>query len=288
MSDSFDILKELRRNHSYKKTEKEGTSVLPLSSEINIVQEKSQIEEINNVDLIPYAEEIKKKIKENWDPPYFGKSYKIIALFKISSKGKLFSIQVEKSSGYRTIDDIAVNTIKASAPFNPFPQGSKNKSIAIQFTFSYNSQSQENKIKGQQNIEPSKVIESKSTQISEEENSISHSAKFDYFSVILVGIFFIFGAWYFLYSLLLTFMTSNYASAVTNIITGIILSSILWETKNYFEKLKMQNEHLKAQYKKLESDNLSVKNNLELNKSYFEKLKMQNEFLSNNISAGMD
>src|SRR5574344_893662 len=127
MSDSFDILKELRRNHSYKKTEKEGTSVLPLSSEINIVQEKSQIEEINNVDLIPYAEEIKKKIKENWDPPYFGKSYKIIALFKISSKGKLFSIQVEKSSGYRTIDDIAVNTIKASAPFNPFPQGLENE-----------------------------------------------------------------------------------------------------------------------------------------------------------------
>src|SRR5574344_622230 len=279
MSDSFDILKELRRNHSYKKTEKEGTSVLPLSSEINIVQEKSQIEEINNVDLIPYAEEIKKKIKENWDPPYFGKSYKIIALFKISSKGKLFSIKLEKSSGYRTIDDIAVNTIKASAPFNPFPQGSKNKSIAIQFTFSYNSQSQENKIKAPQNIEPSKVIESKSTQIREEESSISHSAKFDYFSVILVGIFFIFGAWYFLYSLLLTFMTANYASAVTNIITGIILSSIFWETKN---------KHLKAQYSKLESNNLSVKNNLEVYKSYSEKLKMQNEFLANNISAGMD
>lgn len=91
-----------------------------------------------SVDYAPYIKYLQNKIKSNWSPPKGRHSKRVIALFKLSREGTLQEVKIKESSGNEDVDKSALKAINRSAPFNPFPKESKEKSLDIQFTFDYN------------------------------------------------------------------------------------------------------------------------------------------------------
>ncbi len=98
----------------------------------------SKVQTDNNVDFNAYMEEMKKKIKSNWNPPKEDESRHVVLLYKIAKDGNLLGYRVLESSGSSEMNSAAIDALKASAPFKPLPDGFKGQSIDVSFTFDYN------------------------------------------------------------------------------------------------------------------------------------------------------
>jgi TonB family protein len=104
---------------------------------------KQNVEKINknkesDVNFTPYMKKLQTDIKENWDPPKSNSSKSVVALFKIAKNGNLLNFKILTSSGDKKTDKAAKKAVEKTAPFTPLPDGFKEKSIDIQFTFDYN------------------------------------------------------------------------------------------------------------------------------------------------------
>ena len=55
--------------------------------------------------------------------------------FKVSNTGQLLSYEIVESSGYKIMDDFAIKSLKAAAPFKPFPSEISNAFVNITYTF---------------------------------------------------------------------------------------------------------------------------------------------------------
>lgn len=85
-----------------------------------------------------YIHDVEKTVKKNWQPPSLKSSKRIIAEFEIDKEGKLLSSRLIKPSKNDKANTAALDAIKKSAPFRPFPKGVKEDTIKVQFTFDYN------------------------------------------------------------------------------------------------------------------------------------------------------
>ena len=85
-----------------------------------------------------YMEQVERKIKANWHPIKDEKAKKIVVFFSIAKDGRLISSKIIQSSGDLLTDNIALESIKMSAPFKPLPVEFKGESVPIEFTFDYN------------------------------------------------------------------------------------------------------------------------------------------------------
>lgn len=91
------------------------------------LQKKIEKQWKSNIDLAPFLQGYK-----------FKKSLRTIVNFHINKKGKLISHKIYTPSGDKNFDDIAMQTIKESAPFSELPKAFKRGTVCISFTFSYN------------------------------------------------------------------------------------------------------------------------------------------------------
>lgn len=95
------------------------------------------IDAIREPDFGPYMKEVERRIKANWSPPNGGQSKKVVLLFTIARDGRLLSLKIAKSSGYKADDDAAISAVKLTAPFRPLPPEYKGSSVDINFTFDF-------------------------------------------------------------------------------------------------------------------------------------------------------
>ena len=89
-------------------------------------------------DFKDYMPKMQNKIKSNWNPPKNESSSKIILNYEIKKDGTLGEIKVLTSSGDTNADEMAIEALKNSAPFEPLPEGFAGDKIDVQFTFDYN------------------------------------------------------------------------------------------------------------------------------------------------------
>lgn len=87
------------------------------------------------IDWNSYITDLCLKIKSNWRPYKGGASGRAIVSAKIGKNGELISIDIKNSSGLKKIDNSALEAIKASAPFSPFPIDSTEADISVPFKF---------------------------------------------------------------------------------------------------------------------------------------------------------
>ena len=84
-----------------------------------------------------YMRDLQRRIKLNWKPPRSNTSSHVLVLFDIAKDGSLISAKILKSSGIPSMDNAAINAIKATK-FKPLPKNCKDDSVSIEFTFDYN------------------------------------------------------------------------------------------------------------------------------------------------------
>ena len=95
------------------------------------------IDAIREPDFGPYMKEVERRIKANWTPPNGGQSKKVVLLFTIARDGRLLSLKVVRSSGFKADDDAAIAAVKLTAPFRPLPAEYRGSSVDINFTFDF-------------------------------------------------------------------------------------------------------------------------------------------------------
>ena len=86
-------------------------------------------------EISDYMTEIKTKIQENWNNPELTEEGKVILQFKLTNDGSLCDCDIIESSGNKVFDEFAINTLKKSLPFKPFPAYITSNFLTIQYTF---------------------------------------------------------------------------------------------------------------------------------------------------------
>ncbi|GAB6183743.1 energy transducer TonB [Thermodesulfovibrio hydrogeniphilus] len=88
-----------------------------------------------------YLERLKEKIERVWQYPpqaaergIYGDLY---IRFTIDKKGKLVSVELLRTSGYRMLDDAAIKALKDAQPFWPLPDDWQKESLTITGHFIY-------------------------------------------------------------------------------------------------------------------------------------------------------
>ncbi len=108
-----------------------------------IGSEERKILSLNTMEFkyLSYFLSIKRKIYLMWDYPkeaaLMGMEGKLKIRFTIGKDGSLKELKLVKSSGYRILDEEALNAIKYAAPFNPIPDRFGQDHITILATFEY-------------------------------------------------------------------------------------------------------------------------------------------------------
>ncbi len=91
--------------------------------------------------FISYFASIKRKIELIWSYPreaaLMGMEGKLLVRFTIKKDGSLGDVKLLKSSGFKILDDEAINAIKDAAPFNPIPDRLGVDHLDIYATFEY-------------------------------------------------------------------------------------------------------------------------------------------------------
>lgn len=90
---------------------------------------------------ISYFAGIKRKIELIWSYPIEAQQQNMYGYlylkFTIRRDGSLEKVDLIKSSGYKILDDEAINAIKTAAPYNPIPERIKGKNLTIEASFHY-------------------------------------------------------------------------------------------------------------------------------------------------------
>lgn len=90
-----------------------------------------------------YVTEIQNRIRKAWKPSLYSqvapKNYSITTRFLLDREGNLLHRSVLYSSNANKVyEELALQTIDASAPFRPFPAGTSEEIVKVEFTFDYN------------------------------------------------------------------------------------------------------------------------------------------------------
>lgn len=106
-------------------------------------QEKSSITlEAKEFQSYGYMERLKEKIESIWQYPHEAAARGIYGdlflNFTISKNGSLESIELVRTSGYKSLDDAAIRALKDAAPYWPLPGDWKKESLTIRGHFIYN------------------------------------------------------------------------------------------------------------------------------------------------------
>lgn len=96
------------------------------------------IDALPEPDYGAYMAELQRRIKRNWRPPTAQEDKRVVVVFRIGRDGRLLSLRVQESSGFKEADAAALGAVKLSAPFRPLPPNHREDDLAIQFSFDYN------------------------------------------------------------------------------------------------------------------------------------------------------
>jgi periplasmic protein TonB len=90
---------------------------------------------------VPYAKIIRARLIQNWDYPAAARENliegKLLVLFTLTKEGHLAAFRILEPSGARILDEEALRTIRAAAPFPPFPTSLGLAKLHIKARFEY-------------------------------------------------------------------------------------------------------------------------------------------------------
>ncbi len=92
-------------------------------------------EELSSRIWANYIDTVQQAIADKWKPKGFLQSYYAVVNFEINPDGSLKKIKLEKASGNKEFDGVAMSTVKLAAPFQELP--AKDKPIKIQYYFDF-------------------------------------------------------------------------------------------------------------------------------------------------------
>ena len=86
-------------------------------------------------DFGSYMAALSKRIQNKWNTVNTPSEEHATVVFKLNRQGELISAQITESSGNKIFDQIALNTVIKSAPFDAFPLEADKDSISIKYSF---------------------------------------------------------------------------------------------------------------------------------------------------------
>jgi len=81
-----------------------------------------------------YLNNVRAKIEQNWRPPTEDRKLEVVVRFYINSDGSAAGINVSKSSGNSTLDNLAIRAVTVSSPFGKLPPGFSGDRLDINLT----------------------------------------------------------------------------------------------------------------------------------------------------------
>lgn len=91
----------------------------------------------DGVNYGPFMADLQGRIKRVWHPPKLTESYKLMTLFKINRTGEVVDIKIVAPHALESVNEAALSAVKDAAPLR-FPEGCREKTVDIEFTFEYN------------------------------------------------------------------------------------------------------------------------------------------------------
>ncbi|HEY9771986.1 MAG TPA: TonB family protein [Coleofasciculaceae cyanobacterium] len=122
----------------YKKTLANGGADAFFSPEALAYQDvlnPGQLNALKDIDLGPYFDEVKRRVKRNWNPSYGVEEYTTFLTFDIEKNGQITGLRVTQSSGSETVDRESLAAVQSSAPFDPLPAGFPLEALEVKFSF---------------------------------------------------------------------------------------------------------------------------------------------------------
>ncbi len=110
---------------------------LLLSILISCLALSAKAEEVSSRIWTNYVDTVQQAIAEKWKPKGFLQSYYTMVVFEVNPDGSLRRIELDKSSGNKSFDAFALDTVKLAAPFNALPVATKPIKIKYFFDFDY-------------------------------------------------------------------------------------------------------------------------------------------------------
>lgn len=95
----------------------------------------SQIDALKDIDLGPYFDEVKRRVKRNWNPSTRAEEYTTFLTFDIEKNGQITGLRVTQSSGSPQVDRESLAAVQNSAPFAPLPPDFPLESLGVRFSF---------------------------------------------------------------------------------------------------------------------------------------------------------
>lgn len=93
--------------------------------------------------FLRYLAHLKRRIESEWIPPEdarrIGAGGDVVLVFTLNPTGTLTYIRLVESSGFPTLDNESLRSVKAAAPFDAFPSQMGGEPVNIVATFTYGS-----------------------------------------------------------------------------------------------------------------------------------------------------
>ena len=122
----------------YKKTLADGGADAFFSPEAlthKAVLNPGQIDALRDVDMSAYFAELKRRVKQNWNPSYSSEEQTTYLTFNIQKNGQITGLKVTRSSGSQTLDRESLEAVQNSAPLDPLPSDFPLEALEIEFSF---------------------------------------------------------------------------------------------------------------------------------------------------------
>jgi TonB family protein len=94
--------------------------------------------------FLKYVREVKNKINKNWASPGAAGNKGLRASIRVFPQGQISRPTLVQSSGNKKLDHLALQAIRVSQPFPPFPKEFKEPNLDIIIHFRYVNHGEEN------------------------------------------------------------------------------------------------------------------------------------------------
>jgi TonB family protein len=93
-------------------------------------------EPTQEVDMGPYLKHMKSAVQAKWQPPKGLEQKKVVVIFTILKDGTITDPEITEASGEESVDQAALQALKAASPLPPLPMGAP-KTIRVKYKFEW-------------------------------------------------------------------------------------------------------------------------------------------------------
>ena len=123
---------------TYRKTLSEDSSSSFFNPQANASQQAfnpSGSDARQDLNLGPYFDEIRRRVKRNWKPSSAGDNRHTVLVFSIQRNGQITGLRVVQSSGSEKVDRESLEAVQKSGPFAALPENFPNEQLNVEFNF---------------------------------------------------------------------------------------------------------------------------------------------------------